>query len=59
LIKAFLLEQLEEDGGSERANREVAKWCDIVPKVLLLFDRFLSLLRTDHKDPMPQNIGKA
>jgi hypothetical protein len=31
-IKAFLLEQLEEDGGSERARREVTRRRDIVVK---------------------------
>jgi hypothetical protein len=49
-IKAFLLEQLEEDGGLERAKREVTKRCGIVAKALLLFDGFLPLLSTDHKD---------
>jgi hypothetical protein len=58
-MKAFLLEQLEEDGGSEQAKREVTKRCDIVAKALLLFDGFLSLLRTDHKDLTPQHITKA
>ncbi len=58
-LKAFLLEKLEEDGGSERAKREVAKRCDIVAKALLLFDGFLSLLRTDHKDLTPEHIEKA
>jgi hypothetical protein len=58
-IKAFLLEKLEEDGGSERAKREVTKRCDIVAKALLLFDGFLSLLRTEHKDLTPQHIEKA
>ena len=58
-IKAFLLEQLEEDRGSERAKREVKKRCDIVAKALLLFDGFLSLLRTDHKDLTLQHITKA
>jgi hypothetical protein len=52
-IKAFLLEQLEVNGGSERAKREVTKRCDIVTKALLLFDIFPSLLRTDHKDLTP------
>jgi hypothetical protein len=52
-IKAFLLDQLEEDGGSERARREVRKWYDIDAKALFLFDGFLSLLRTDHKDVTP------
>ena len=58
-IKAFLLEQLEEDGGSERAKREVEKRCDLVAKALLLFDGFLSILRTDHKDLTPQLIAKG
>jgi hypothetical protein len=59
-MKAFLLEQLEEDGGSERGKREVTKWCGIVAKALLLFDSgFLSILRTDHKDLTPQHIVKA
>lgn len=58
-IKAFLLEKLEEDGGSERAKREVAKRCDAVAKCLLLFDGFLSILRTDHKDLTPALIAKA
>jgi hypothetical protein len=48
-IKAFLLDQLEEDGGSDSAKREVGKRCNIVAKALLLFDRFLSLVRTNHK----------
>jgi hypothetical protein len=58
-IKAFLLDQLEEDGGSERAKTEVRKRCDIVAKALLLFDGFLSLVRTEHKDLTPQHITKA
>jgi hypothetical protein len=29
-IKAFLLEQLEDDGGLEPAKREVRKQCDII-----------------------------
>jgi hypothetical protein len=49
-IKAFLLDQLEDDGGYERAKREVRKLCNIVAKALLLFDGFLSLVRTKHKD---------
>jgi hypothetical protein len=56
---AFLLEKLEEDGGLERAKREVKEWCDIVTKALLLFDGFLSLLRTDHKDLTLQHIIEA
>jgi hypothetical protein len=58
-IKSFLLERLEEDGGSERAKREVTKRCDIVANALLLFDGFLSLLRTDHNGLTPQLIMKA
>ena len=58
-VKQFLLEQLEEDGGSDRVKREVTKRCDIVAKALLLFDGLLSLLRTDHKDVTPQLIAKA
>jgi hypothetical protein len=58
-MKAFLLEQLEEDGGSEPAKREVTKQCYIVAKALLLFNGFLSLLRTDHKDLTPRHIAKA
>jgi hypothetical protein len=58
-IKAFLLDQLEEDGGSEQAKTEVRKPCDIVAKALLLFDGFLSFLRTDQKDLTPQHITKA
>jgi DNA topoisomerase IA len=58
-MKAFLLEQLEQDGGSERMKREVTKQCDIIAKALLLFHGFLSLLRTDHKDLTPQHISKA
>jgi hypothetical protein len=53
-----LLEQLKEDGGLERAQREVAKRCNIVAKALLLFDGSNSLLRTDHKDLTPQHIPK-
>jgi hypothetical protein len=37
----------------------VTKGCDIVAKALLLFDGFLSLLRTNHKDPTPKHIGKV
>jgi hypothetical protein len=58
-IKAFLLEQLDEDGGSEGAKAEVRKGCDLIAKALLSFDRFLSLLRTDHKDLTPEHIRKA
>jgi hypothetical protein len=58
-LKEYLVEQLEEDGGSERAKTEVRKRCDIVAKALLLFDGFLSILRTDHKDLTPQHITKA
>jgi hypothetical protein len=59
-IKAFLLDQLEEDGGSERAKTEVQKRCNIVATALLLFDGFLSLVRTEHKDLTPQpHITKA
>jgi hypothetical protein len=54
---ADLVEQLEEDGGSERAKREVQKWCHIVEKALLLFDGFLSLSWTDHKDMTPRVIA--
>jgi hypothetical protein len=57
--KAFLLEKPEEDGGSERAKREVTKRCDAVAKCSLLFDGFLSILRTDHKDLTPALIAKA
>jgi hypothetical protein len=31
-IKAFLLEQLEENGGLERSKREVTMLCNIVAK---------------------------
>ncbi len=58
-IKAFLLDQLEEDGGPERAKTEVRKRCDIVATALLLFDGFLSLVRTEHKDLTRQHITKA
>jgi hypothetical protein len=58
-IKAFLLDQLEEDGELERAKTEVPTRCDIVAKALLLFDGFLSLLRTNHKDLTPKHITKA
>jgi hypothetical protein len=57
--EAFSLEKPEEDGGSEPAKREVTKRCDIVAKCLLSFDRFLSILRTDHKDPTPALVAKA
>jgi hypothetical protein len=54
------LDQLEEDGGSEQAKTEVRKRCDIVATALLLFDGFLSLVRTKHKDLTPQHhITKA
>jgi hypothetical protein len=39
-MKVFLLEKLEEDGGSEQAKQEVTKRCDIIAKCLLLFDGF-------------------
>jgi hypothetical protein len=58
-IKAFLLDQLEEDGGSELAKTEVRKRCDIVATALLLFDGFLSLVRAEHKYLTPQHITKA
>jgi hypothetical protein len=58
-IKEFLLERLEENGGSARAKREVKKRCDIVAKALLLFDGLLSLLRTPHKDLTPWKILQA
>jgi hypothetical protein len=58
-IKAFLLDQLEEDGRSERAKTEVQKRCDIVATAFLLFDGFLSLVRTKHEDLTPQHITKA
>jgi hypothetical protein len=59
-IKAFLLDQPEEDGVSERAKREVRKRCGIVAKALLLFDGFVSLLvRTDHKDLTPPTHNKG
>jgi hypothetical protein len=58
-IKAFLLDQLEKDGGLDRAKREVQKRCNIVTKALLLFDGFLSLVRTNHKDLPPQHNTKA
>ena len=58
-LKAFLLQRLEEDGASARRKREVRKRCDIVAKCLLLFDGFLSILRTEHKDLTPALIAKA
>jgi hypothetical protein len=57
-MKALLLKQLKEDGGLERARREVTKLCSIVEKALLLFDRSLSLLRTDHIDQTPYSSQK-
>jgi hypothetical protein len=42
-IMEFLLDRLEENGGSERAKREVKERCCIVAKALLLFDGLLSL----------------
>jgi hypothetical protein len=53
------LDQLEEDGGSERAKLEVQKRCGIVATALLLFDGFLSHVRTEHKALTPQHITKA
>jgi hypothetical protein len=58
-IKAFLLEELEEDGGSQRKKREVTKRCDIIAKALLLFNGCLSLVRTPHEDITPAHIAKA
>jgi len=58
-IKEFLLERLEENGGSARAKREVKKRCDIVAKALLLFDGLLSLLRTPPKDLTARKILQA
>jgi hypothetical protein len=44
-IKAFLLDQLEEDGRSDRAKREVQKQCNILAKwprpYFFLMDSFL------------------
>jgi hypothetical protein len=54
LVKAFLLDELEENGGSERAKREVTKRRHVVAKCLLLFDGFLSVLRTEHQDDQKQ-----
>jgi hypothetical protein len=51
--------QLDEEGVSERAQREVRKLCDIVAKAFLLFDGFLSLVRTNHKDVTPPTQTKA
>jgi hypothetical protein len=58
-IMEFLLNGLEENGGSAGAKREVKKRCDIVAKALLLFDGLLSLLRTPHKDSSLRKILKA
>jgi hypothetical protein len=58
-IMEFLLNRLEENGGSTGAKREVKKRCDIVAKALLLFDGLLSLLRTPHKDLTLRKILKA
>jgi hypothetical protein len=58
-MKAFPLEKMVEDGASERAKKEVTKRCDIVAKCLLLFDGFLSVLRTEHEDLNPELIAKA
>jgi hypothetical protein len=46
--------------GSKQAKREVMKQYDIIAKAILLFEGFLSLLRTDHKYLVtPQHIVKA
>ena len=58
-ITEFLLERLEENGGSEQAEIEVKKRCDIISKALLLFDEVFSLLRTSHKDLTPRKIKKS
>jgi hypothetical protein len=58
-LKEFLLQRLEEDGASARRKREVRKRCDLIAKCLLLFDGFLSILRTEHKDLTPALIAKA
>jgi hypothetical protein len=58
-MKAFLLEKLKENGGSERAKREATKQCEVVAKCLLSFDEFLSILRTEHQDLTPELVAKA
>jgi hypothetical protein len=58
-MKVFLLAELDENEASARAKREVSKRCDIIAKCLLLFDGFLSILRTEHKDLAPALIAKA
>ena len=58
-ITVLLLERLEENGGSEQANIEVKKRCDIIAKALLLFGGLLYLLRTSHKYLIARKIQKA
>jgi hypothetical protein len=58
-IKAFLLDQLEEDGGLEQAKTEVQTRCGVVATALLLFDGFLSLVRTKHKDLTPPTHNES
>jgi hypothetical protein len=59
-MKVFLLAELDKNEASARAKREVSKRCDIIAKCLLLFDGFLSILRTEHKDDLtPVLTAKA
>ena len=58
-ITEILLESLEENGGSEQANIEVKKRCDIIAKALLLFGWLLYLLRTSHNYLIARKIQKA
>ena len=58
-IVGFLLERLEENGGSEQSKIEVKKPCDIIAKALMLFCGFLYLLRISHKGLTTRKKQKA
>ena len=58
-IAGFLLERLEENGGSEQSKIEVKKRCDIIAKALMVFCGILYLLRTSHKALTTTKIQKA
>jgi hypothetical protein len=58
-MKVFLLAELDANGASLRAKREVSKRRDIIANGSLLFDGFLSVSRTEHKDLAPALTAKA
>ena len=58
-ISEFLLEGFEDNIGSEQAQRELKKRCDIIAKALLLFGGLLYLLRTSHNYLIARKIQKS